>query len=85
MWLGIVREPVVDVSSGDRMYVSAGEVLEVKSKDLSLESLRNLEVVSTNISVQADQHAALNAHRKMMHREMRCFVSPHQDMFVIRS
>lgn len=61
IWLGMVREPVVDVSSGDRMYLSAGEVLEVKSKDLSFESLRNLEVLSANISVQAGQHAVLNA------------------------
>ena len=61
VWLGMVREPVVDVSSGDRMYLSAGEVLEVKAKDLSFEALRNLEVASGNVSLQASQHAALNA------------------------
>ena len=43
------------------MYLSAGEVLEVKSKDLSFESLRNLEVASSNVSLQAGQHAVLNA------------------------
>ena len=42
VWLGMVREPVVDLSSGDRMYLSSGEILEIKSKDLNFESLRNL-------------------------------------------